>query len=81
MTRYENEKLKTDIKALFICIALLVGIFIVDFIIDSNIWNNGTHNGCGGHWVYQQAVGHKYTTSYLYECDTCGTIYEFSYKR
>lgn len=34
-------------------------------------WNNG-YCECGGHWVYEQAVGHAYGTSYLYKCDECG---------
>lgn len=32
---------------------------------------------CGGHWEYQQAVGHQASTSYIYKCDKCGNIVEF----
>lgn len=38
-------------------------------------WNNG-YCECGGHWVYEQAVGHAYRTSYLYRCDECGKTLE-----
>lgn len=38
-------------------------------------WNNG-YCECGGHWVYEQAVGHAYSTSYLYKCDKCGKTLE-----
>lgn len=34
-------------------------------------WNNG-YCECGGHWVYEQAVGHQYHTTYIYRCDECG---------
>ena len=34
---------------------------------------------CGGTWEYEQAVGHKSSTSYIYICRKCGKrieIYE-----
>lgn len=31
---------------------------------------------CGGRYVYQQAVGHRYTTTYIYRCDKCGRVIE-----
>ena len=34
-------------------------------------WNNG-YCECGGHWQYEQAVGHQVRTSYIYKCDSCG---------
>lgn len=34
-------------------------------------WNNG-YCECGGHWQYEQAVGHQYRTTYIYKCDNCG---------
>ena len=65
-------------------IALAIVLAIVWFITswhDSDIWNNGIHRGCGGNWVYEQAVGHRYTTNYLYHCDKCGATIEISDKR
>ena len=44
------------------------------------IYNNGIHKGCGGHWVYETAIGHQYTTSYIYQCDKCGITIEISEK-
>lgn len=38
---------------------------------DNDAWNNG-HCECGGNWEYEQAVGHRYDTSYIYVCDECG---------
>lgn len=43
-------------------------------------YNNGIHEGCGGHWVYETAIGHQYTTSYIYQCDKCGITIEISEK-
>jgi hypothetical protein len=39
-------------------------------------WNDG-YCKCGGKWEYQEAVGHRYSTNYLYKCDKCGRIVEF----
>lgn len=61
---------------LLICLILLG---VCNGFNDSK-WNNG-YCSCGGNWVYQQAVGHRYNTYYLYECDNCGKVYEFRKKR
>lgn len=37
---------------------------------DDTRWNNG-HCVCGGEWKYEQAVGHRYDTTYIYVCDEC----------
>lgn len=52
-------------------ICLVVGIIIGLKERDQKMWNNG-YCECGGHWVYEQAVGHQYGTSYMYKCDSCG---------
>lgn len=49
----------------------------IDSTVDNNKWNGGYHQ-CGGKWVYEQAVGHRYSTDYLYRCDKCGMIEEFN---
>ena len=38
---------------------------------DEKAWNDG-YCECGGHFEYEQAVGHQYSTSYIYTCDSCG---------
>ena len=43
-------------------------------------WNNG-YCECGGHFEYEQAVGHQGFTSYLYRCDSCGKHIELSTER
>ena len=58
-------------------------VFFVDTTIerhDSKLWNNG-YCDCGGRWEYEQAVGHKSTTSYIYVCDKCGNRIEISEMR
>lgn len=71
-----------DLSPVASVIAIIIAIFII-FIcrcMNDTGWNNG-HCSCGGNWVYQQAVGHRYETMYLYECDKCGRTYEFFEKR
>ena len=59
-------------------IILLIGIILV-FVghsVNAGQWNDG-YCSCGGRWVYQEAVGHRYSTSYIYKCDNCGKVKEF----
>lgn len=42
-------------------------------------YNDGVCKACGGHYVYEQAVGHRYSTSYLYRCDGCDAIIEIRF--
>lgn len=67
-----DDNIKLSIIIILICVALMVGCHIVDNIS----WNNGKCS-CGGSWEYQQAVGHRYSTNYVYKCDKCGKIAEF----
>lgn len=61
---------------------ILIGIIIVLLIIDSihstSVYNDGNCKNCGGHYVFQTAIGHNYTTSYIYKCDKCGNLIEVS---
>lgn len=71
--------MKDELIGLFITIAIgiaiLVGVIFLYSIAenshDDRVWNNG-HCECGGTWEYEQAVGHKSSTSYIYVCDKCG---------
>lgn len=59
---------------------ILIIVFIGAVIIgarkqDKKEWNNG-YCECGGHWVYEEAIGHAYTTTYMYRCDKCGKTIE-----
>ena len=64
-----------------IAITILVVILVIIIPLscaETKRWNDGVHIGCGGHWQYEQAVGHMYTTSYMYVCDKCGTRTTFA---
>lgn len=39
---------------------------------DQKFWNGGHCDICGGTWEYEQAVGHRSSTSYIYICNKCG---------
>lgn len=59
-----------------IAIAFVVVIYIFCEVHDYHVWNYG-YCDCGGKWVYQQAVGHYYSTDYIYKCNECGRTHEF----
>lgn len=68
-----------DIVGALIVLVLLV-VLVVALVScgrnkDTAVWNNG-YCTCGGHWRYEQAVGHQYGTSYIYKCDKCGSRVE-----
>jgi hypothetical protein len=70
-----------EVIAIIIMFSLLIGLGLVcDSCAEKEdiaVWNNGYHEDCGGRWEYEQAVGHRYGTNYIYVCDKCGTRYEF----
>lgn len=45
---------------------------------DEKLWNNGHCDICGGTWEYEQAVGHRSGTSYIYVCEDCGKRIEIN---
>ena len=59
----------TEAVVLVIAIFKLAG--ISQGAHDSEAWNDG-YCSCGGKWEYEQAVGHRYDTSYIYVCSSCG---------
>ena len=67
---------KFEIKFCLILLAICILIYFIICNINTLTWNNG-YCKCGGKWEYQEAVGHRYTTNYLYKCDKCGRIVEF----
>lgn len=75
-----NTGIKANLIVIVILLALALVMHIASSIHDDSVWNYG-YCDCGGQWVYQQAVGHRFSTCYIYECDKCGTIHEFNIKR
>lgn len=71
-------------------VATIISIFLIMFVafiiqacsttMSKKMYNNGIHKNCGGHWIYENAIGHRSSTNYIYHCDKCGTIYEFEEK-
>lgn len=45
---------------------------------DNKLWNDGHCDVCGGTWQYEQAVGHRFSTAYIYICDECGKRIEIN---
>ena len=80
MSTKDEIELKVDLMMLGICVALLFILNIWASISSVNTYNNGIHKNCGGHWVYESAIGHYYTTNYIYHCDKCGMTVELSEK-
>lgn len=69
-----------DTSATFGFIAILIVAIIVLWIIESCVgaskYNGGICKLCGGNYVFQNAVGHRYETNYVYICDKCGNMIE-----
>ena len=61
-----------SIAAIAIFVGLLFGVYKTDTKLDDKLWNDGHCDVCGGSWEYEQAVGHRFSTSYIYVCDKCG---------
>lgn len=68
----------TIIMILVIGIGVIFGCIIVGEIYDNKLWNNGHCPACGSEWEYEQAVGHYYSTQYIYVCNGCGRRIEIS---
>ena len=43
---------------------------------DEKKYNGGICPKCGGHYIYEQTVAHRYDTDYIYICDKCGYMIE-----
>ena len=61
---------------LFVIIVFIFVLGIGMGACNESKWNNG-YCKCGGRWEYEQAVGHRYSTSYMYRCNKCGAREEF----
>jgi len=69
----------TQASLIFIGILILFSLLLhsCEAVLSEKTYNNGIHEGCGGHWVYETAVGHRYSTNFVYYCDKCGMTIEF----
>ncbi len=69
------------IVTILLCAAFLFGVYKIGTKHDEKLWNNGYCDVCGGTWEYEQAVGHRSETSYIYVCHGCGKRIEISEMR
>lgn len=74
MSKHSDSGIELKID-LIIMGTLLVLVFIASGC-ENNEYNGGIHKGCGGTYIFQQAIGHKYSTSYLFKCDKCNETLE-----
>lgn len=65
-----------DFIVTLISVLIAIIIVFVSYSVNADQWNDG-YCSCGGRWVYQEAVGHRYSTNYIYKCDNCGKVKEF----
>lgn len=76
------EMLITEMLPLLIVIMLVLAIVIGLDIYTKNSdvvnFNNGICPKCGGYFMFYQAVGHMYGTSYIYMCTHCENCIEIS---
>lgn len=71
-----NQRSDTSLGEIGILVLLLIVLIIISQACSAFRYNSGVCKICGGHYVYQQAVGHRYTTAYIYRCNKCGHIIE-----
>lgn len=65
-------EITTIIVVILLVFALIFGVYACSVKHDEILWNNGHCDVCGGTWKYEQAVGHRYSTAYIYVCANCG---------
>lgn len=76
MRDYVPEFISIIVTVLLIA-AIIFGVYKASVKHDNKLWNDG-HCECGGAWEYEQAVGHRSDTSYIYVCDKCGKRIEIN---
>lgn len=64
----------TNLEVIAILAGILVILMIIGSIISANNFNNGVCRVCGGQYEFKNAVGHRYTTEYVYVCKQCGNL-------
>lgn len=73
---------RSEIIVIIVSIIIFAFVFFLTYTLSAKhvdkLWNDGHCNICGGSWKYEQAVGHRSTTSYIYVCEKCGKRIEIS---
>lgn len=68
--RYDSDKYSWEVIGILLLIMAVI--WFAEKVWSADKYNNGVCEACGGQYVYQQAVGHRYSTEYIYICDKCG---------
>ena len=72
----KNNNMPMSLIAIIIVI-ILISLF-VESCIGADKYNNGICKLCGGNYVFKNAVGHRWSTNYVYVCDKCANMIEIS---
>lgn len=75
---YYNNKDKSTLSFISILIIIIIIFWFLESIVGANTYNNGICKNCGGHYEFQNAVGHHAVTDYVYKCDKCGNLIEIN---
>lgn len=76
MRYYNNYSSRAPWQFIVLLLLLMLIVWFISSCNSSNAYNNGICKLCGGDYEFYQAVGHRYSTSYLYKCNKCGNIIE-----
>lgn len=64
---------------ILVIVGICYGLRSLEKKSDEKIYNNGICTECGGHYEYEQAVGHREDTTYIYKCNKCNKRIEVHY--
>ena len=64
----------TNLEVIAIFAGILILLMIINSIISADNFNNGICRVCGGQYEFKNAIGHRYTTEYVYVCKQCGNL-------
>lgn len=64
----------TSFEVIAIFAGILILFMIIGSIISADNFNNGICRACGGQYEFKNAIGHRYTTEYVYVCKQCGNL-------
>lgn len=76
MKSIDMKPIIISVAALIVCVVILGLLFVIHDNSGVAEYNSGVCAKCGGNYVYQQAIGHYMTTTYIYICDHCGAMLE-----
>lgn len=69
---------RSPFPLLLLTVIILVVLLCIRSCVSVDTYNDGICPYCGNHYIYQQAVGHKFWTNYIYQCEYCRNQIEIS---